>query len=333
MTPANNLPTIGVNIIMKNEAEILPRFLESVLPIIDSYCIVDTGSTDSSREIVRNFFDSKGIKGGVFDFPKPENDDGLLNFCAWRNYALEKAKGIMDYGFLIGCDETIVLSKGFDKNVLKRNLSKYDFANISVKNGDLVYDRSSFFKLSKNPFWKHRVHEGLYSYEPSTSKTGFISDFKVVCLSDGNSWKQGRKEKYQRYIAAIKKDVEEHNDPRDVFYLAQSYKDAGESKEAIEWYEKRTAMEGGLYEERYYSRLMIAGLKWTLGYPLMEVIDEYWRCGELDELRAEHLYFLEQVYAKNGRPNSAKKVRELRLKYKNPHPARMLFVDSRAYSK
>lgn len=329
MTPSNNLPTIGVNIIMKNEAEILPRFLESVLPIIDSYCIVDTGSTDSSREIVRNFFDQKGIKGGVFDFPKPENDGGLLNFCAWRNYALEKAKGIMDYGFLIGCDETVILKKNFNLPIFKRNLSKYDFATVSVKNGSMVYDRSSLFKISKNSTWRHRVHEALYCSEPSV--TGFLDDFSVVCSSDGNSWKQGVKEKYQRYIAAIKKDVEEHNDPRDVFYLAQSYKDAGQSKEAIEWYEKRTTM-GGFYEEVYYSRLMIAGIKWGLGYPLMEVIDEYWRCGELDELRAEHLYFLEKVYAANGRPNSAKKVRELRLKYKNPHPARMLFVESRAYT-
>jgi len=237
---------------------------------------------------------------------------------------------MMDYGFLIGCDEMIVPKKNFNLPIFKRNLSKYDFATISVKNGDTVYDRSSFFKISKNSSWKHRVHEGLYCSEPST--TGFLDDISVACSSDGNSWKQGTKAKYLRYIDAIKKDVEELNDPRDVFYLAQSYKDAGESKQAIEWYEKRTTMEG-FYEERYCSRLMIAGIKWGLGYPLMEVIDEYWRCGELDELRAEHLYFLEKVYASNGRPNSAKKVRELRLKYKNPHPARMLFVDANAYPK
>jgi glycosyltransferase involved in cell wall biosynthesis len=113
MIDKSTLPTIGVNIIMKNEEAILPRFLESVLPIIDTYCIVDTGSTDSSREIVKNFFDSRNIKGGVFDFPKSENEDGLLNFCGWRNYALEKAKGIMDYGFLIGCDEKVILKKNF----------------------------------------------------------------------------------------------------------------------------------------------------------------------------------------------------------------------------
>ena len=35
-----------LNMIVKNESKIITRVLNSVLPIINNYCICDTGSTD-----------------------------------------------------------------------------------------------------------------------------------------------------------------------------------------------------------------------------------------------------------------------------------------------
>ena len=37
-------PTICLNMIVKNESKIITRLLNTVLPIIDTYCICDTGS-------------------------------------------------------------------------------------------------------------------------------------------------------------------------------------------------------------------------------------------------------------------------------------------------
>jgi glycosyltransferase involved in cell wall biosynthesis len=41
-------PTICINMIVKNESKIITRMLDTVLPIIDAYCICDTGSTDNT---------------------------------------------------------------------------------------------------------------------------------------------------------------------------------------------------------------------------------------------------------------------------------------------
>lgn len=42
----------------KNESKIITRLLESVLPIIDYYCICDTGSTDNTIELIETFLEN-----------------------------------------------------------------------------------------------------------------------------------------------------------------------------------------------------------------------------------------------------------------------------------
>ena len=51
---------ICLNMIVKNESAILRRLLESVLPLIDSYCICDTGSTDDTIEIKEKVIQNNG---------------------------------------------------------------------------------------------------------------------------------------------------------------------------------------------------------------------------------------------------------------------------------
>lgn len=44
---------IGLCIIVKNESEVIERCLRSSLQYMDTYCIVDTGSTDNTIEIIK----------------------------------------------------------------------------------------------------------------------------------------------------------------------------------------------------------------------------------------------------------------------------------------
>ena len=46
-----NYPTICLNMIVKNESKIITRLFDSVLSIIDTYCICDTGSNDNTIDI------------------------------------------------------------------------------------------------------------------------------------------------------------------------------------------------------------------------------------------------------------------------------------------
>ena len=69
--PFVNLPkkaaTICLSVICKNESKTALRMLESAAPLLDHYIVVDTGSTDGTQEIVRNFFAEKKIPGQVYE--------------------------------------------------------------------------------------------------------------------------------------------------------------------------------------------------------------------------------------------------------------------------
>ena len=58
-------PKICLNMIVKNESKVILRLLNSVLPIVDSYCICDTGSTDNTIEVIENFFNEHNIQGKI----------------------------------------------------------------------------------------------------------------------------------------------------------------------------------------------------------------------------------------------------------------------------
>ena len=67
-------------------------------------------------------------------------------------------------------------------------------------------------------------------------------------------------DKMKRDIAVLLKGVEDEPDnERYVFYLAQSYRDDGQTEEAVKWYTKRYEM-GRWYEEKYMSAYNIAKL-------------------------------------------------------------------------
>ena len=49
--------------IVKNEEKVLPRILKPMKEIVDKVLICDTGSTDRTKEIIREF------TAEVYDFP------------------------------------------------------------------------------------------------------------------------------------------------------------------------------------------------------------------------------------------------------------------------
>ena len=111
----NTLPTLCLNMIVKNESKIITRLLDSVLSIIDCYCICDTGSTDNTIEIIEDFFKSKNKYGKVVKEP-------FKNFCHNRNVSLQACLGMSEYILLLDADMVLEVNN-FDKTIL--NMQKY----------------------------------------------------------------------------------------------------------------------------------------------------------------------------------------------------------------
>ncbi|MGH3102149.1 MAG: glycosyltransferase, partial [Thermoleophilia bacterium] len=97
--------TVCLNMIVKDEAPVIARCLTSVRPLIDSWVIVDTGSTDGTQEIVRDV---------LADLPGELIDRPWRDFGSNRTEALQLARGRADYVFVIDADEVVALDPEFE---------------------------------------------------------------------------------------------------------------------------------------------------------------------------------------------------------------------------
>lgn len=321
---------IALNLIMKDESKVILRMLKSVLPIIDTYQILDTGSTDQSIKIVKDFFDSHGVHGEIHvntDCVEVIEGQTCFIYDKARNEALKLLKGKADYGFFIDCDEELTIATDFNLELFKNKLSKFDLGSITMISG-VNYSRMCLYKVDKPFRWVGKIHEVLVCDEPITQT--HIEGLSVIVHQDETD---SDTNKFKQHSLVLQKQVNETNNPRDVFYLANSYKDAGEWEKAIDCYRKRVSQEG-FYEERYYSQFMIGNLYWTNGKPFQETLIEFFKCSELDSLKCEHLFNAIIILQNNNLWHTAYMVSKScveRFHKKSPYPERVLFLYEDVY--
>ena len=97
---------IGLCQIVKNEAHVIERCLDSVKDFIDYVYISDTGSTDDTIKVINNWLKTNNIKGQVVTHK-------WQNFAYNRSIVLKelKEKNIVDYILMIDADEVLVFDK------------------------------------------------------------------------------------------------------------------------------------------------------------------------------------------------------------------------------
>jgi glycosyltransferase involved in cell wall biosynthesis len=116
MSNNRELPKICLNMIVKNESKIIQRLLDSVLPMIDCYCICDTGSTDNTVNIIETFFRNNKVPGKIVREP-------FRDFGYNRSFALQECDKMEDIDYVLLMDADMVLQNDSDKiNEIKRQL-------------------------------------------------------------------------------------------------------------------------------------------------------------------------------------------------------------------
>ena len=234
-------PKIGVsiclNMIVRNESKIIARLLTSVLPIIDTYIICDTGSTDDTVSIIKDFFDSRGISGEVIVEP-------FKNFGYNRSFALKAARNKATYALLLDADMIFKIEPSFNKESL--NADSY---LIIQKGSGLSYHNTRLIRLDIDAKCVGPTHE--YYDLPAGSSSNKLDSIWIDDIGDGGS----KGDKFERDIRLLKQGIEEEpNNGRYYFYLANSYFNTGKHSECIEYYKKRIAI-GGWVEEVFYAHL------------------------------------------------------------------------------
>lgn len=148
------MATISLCMIVKDEEPTLGRCLEQANSFADEMIIVDTGSTDRSKEIALQYTKH------VYDFAWCDD------FAAARNFSFSKAT--MDYCMWLDADDVILPKEQQKLIALKKTLDilqadvvmlPYDVAFDVTGQVQTTYMRERIIKNTKQALWTGRVHE------------------------------------------------------------------------------------------------------------------------------------------------------------------------------
>lgn len=304
-------PKVCLNMIVKDETHVIKRCLDSVMPFIDYWVIVDTGSSDGTQEMIKEHL--KDIPGELHERP-------WVNFSHNRNEALTLAMGKSDYIFFIDADDLIVISETIDKNLLDK-----DIYYLKIHYNGTTYTRPHMIRSHLACTWIGAVHEGLYCSQGLTSDE--LEGITLFIVGGGDRSLDTTKflKDALTLEIALNKDP---NNPRDVFYLGQSYRDAGLNELALKAYKRRVEM-GGWDQEVFWSLYQMGVIHERLNSPREVIVDAYTQAYEYRPTRIEPLFRLCNYYRREKNYLLGYLVAEFALK--TPDTTDGLFVESWIY--
>lgn len=327
--------------IMKNEAHVANRMLDSIKPIIDGIVVVDTGSTDDSINIVKKWGQDNGIETYVFERP-------FDNFENSRNFSFEKAREMFlnrdnntYYNFWLDFDETLEILPNFNKQKIDKDL--YMFTTYI---NNMKYTRNEMCRLDKPFRFYGPVHEFIVTDDKSAT-SGLLEGVVVRVKMDGGSWKGDIPSKYLSHAHKLEEYInKDRKDPRWIFYTAQSYHDSAcvpnnreENEErwrrSLKYYKERVSRPDGYPEEIFYAQYRVGTIMRIMEKPWNLCLNEFLKAYSIDPLRGEPIKSIIDHYLSVGEFNNAyifSKFGKINYHEKNPYPKRLLFVDEALYA-
>ena len=153
--------------IVRNEAAIIERALRSALGTVDCCVICDTGSTDSTVAVVREFCARHDLPCEVHEFP-------FVDFGQARNEALDRARRstlAFDYLLLFDADMELVVEDASALDDLGAEGALLRQVSVS-----LAYDNLRLLRRAADARYVGATHEALaVAGEKSSGSTGCIS--------------------------------------------------------------------------------------------------------------------------------------------------------------
>jgi GT2 family glycosyltransferase/Tfp pilus assembly protein PilF len=229
-TPASALlhndVRVSLSMIVRNEEHHLPDCLRSVAGLFEDIVVLDTGSSDGTREIAQQF----GAR--VFDFPWPDS------FGAARNESLRQARG--RWILWLDADDRLDGENRAKLETVLSNLGEeldaYALKVRSVLDGQRssfrVLDQVRLFRNLPSIRWDYRIHEQIL---PAVNRAGGVVRWADVTIDHvGYVDASARRRKLERNLALLEMDYTERpTDGFTLFNLGWTLLDLGRTEEAL----------------------------------------------------------------------------------------------------
>jgi len=230
---------VGLVMIVKNEEAVIERALRSAIPFISTYVIVDTGSTDATKEIIRHVMSD--ISGILVDRP-------WTNFGANRSEALALCDGRMDWAIMLDADDNL------DGQVPPPSLWSMDNVDgfaLRIQHGSIWHQRVQIFRTGIGWAYEGVLHESPRSLTKANPSIAMLPpQTYMVTRCEGARSRDPLK--YAKDAALLEAELaKKPGDSRTLFYLAQSYRDAGNKADAAATYKRFLDLGGTWVQEQY----------------------------------------------------------------------------------
>ncbi len=237
--------------IVKNEEDSLARCLDTIKDLVDEINIIDTGSTDKTVEIAKQYTDR------IFFF------EWIDDFSAARNFAFTKAT--QEYILHLDADDFLLDIDRERLRILKQTLDpsvdsvtmKYHIAFDEFDNPIMSFRRNRLVKRVNNFQWYGPVHEYLMVW-------GKIIDGDVAISHKKTHPQEGYSTRNLRIYEKRLERGEEFT-IRDIYYYGNELRDHGQYVKAIEYYVKMLDSKQGWIEDEINACLKIADCYRALG--------------------------------------------------------------------
>jgi glycosyltransferase involved in cell wall biosynthesis len=281
---------VGLVMIVKNEEDNIKRALDSVRPFINTWVIVDTGSTDRTMEIIREVY--ADIPGHLFERP-------WVNFGANRSELMALATEHMDWAIMMDADDTL---EGVVPPKQLWDRTDIDGFMLTMKHGGILHRRAQIFRTAATWRYEGVLHEYAVCVKGMDKTVLAILPEETYMITRCEGIRSKDPLKYENDAALLAAEyARDPSNKRTLFYLAQSYRDAKQVENALTHYRTFLDINDAWVQERYIAIANIVNL--------IDDMDEQmrlaWRALELCPDRLDVSFFLLNQWRQQKRPLTA----------------------------
>ena len=211
-------------IITKNEKELLEKCLKSFQNTGYDIVVVDTGSTDGTIEMVKNYT------------PYLYHFEWIKDFSAARNFAISKVKS--EYVLIVDSDETL---KEWDKKIFERQIKEHPKGVGCIRNENLLSEGGKDYTICDEPrmfpknyyHYEGTIHEQVVPILKDDTKRDYYHTGISFIHTGYTGTPEKKAKKIKRNIDLLEVELEKY--PEDVYiwfqigkgyYMAKDYENA-----------------------------------------------------------------------------------------------------------
>jgi len=279
--------------IVRDEQDNVQRCFKSIQHLIDAYAIVDTGSNDSTIDVVKFHAQNHRIPGKIISTPWKDfgtNRTGALHHAGNVIEGLDPKLQNNWYLFFIDADDQAIGIK-----INKRSLTLDQYL-METRSGNIAYQNVRFVKWNPDQpwIWRQRRHEYIAPLGNWSPTQGEIQTGYILRGTEGLR-SRNRHTSLEDALELLKQFSEEPENSRAVFYAAQSFRDAGYPDLAQQMYRRRIEM-GGWHQEIYQSLLYLGCRNLFQGDLGPETVNFFLQAFEKCPQRLEAPFYLLRIW-------------------------------------